>query len=239
MRRLTLEERIIRLEKLLLEDVFDDELDTMANDIINREIKFRHDTIQDWLDSVVFDGLSKEYPSHFIINNLQIVLDDVEAFNSFKSMRVIKLMKEQIREISDLSYFKAKKIVVSAVKKAIDYEKEKLKRQLEKFEKFINSCTRVIRKEIDTCKNGNLWDIEVPQFNSGKPIASIIIRRRKPFTTSRKDWTYYMIYEIVKNDTTVYNYETDHHTQRNLSKDELLKEITSDVKQHITNMEIY
>lgn len=256
-KRLTLEERVTRLEKLLLEDSFDDELDAMADDIIknnpqadidkdldiaaldivNKDIKFRHDTIEDWLNSVVFDSLSKEYPSHFIINNLQILLDDIEAFNSFKSMRVIKLMKRQIREISDLSYFKAKRIVVNAVKKVIDYEKEKLKEQLEQFKEFINSCTRTIRKEIDTCKNGELWDIEVPQFNSNKPIASIIIRRRKPFTTSKQDSTYYMIYEFVKNGKTVYNYETEVSIQRNLSKNKLLKEITNDVCGHIISME--
>lgn len=256
-KRLTLEERVTRLEKLFLEDSFDDELDAMANDIVknnpqadidkeiddaafdivNKDIKFRHDTIKDWLDSVVFDSLSKEYPSNFIINNLQILLDDIEAFNSFKSIRVINLMKKQIREISDLSYFKAKKIVVNAVKKAIDYEKEKLKKQLEQFKEFVNSCTHAIRKEIDTCKNGELWYIEVPQFNSNKPIASIFIRRRKPFLTSRQDCTYYMIYEIVKNGKTVYNYETEVSIQRNLSKNKLLKEITNDICGHIISME--
>ena len=257
MRRLTLEERIIRLEKLLLEDAFDDELDVMANDIVknnpqadidkdlddaaldivSKDIKFRHDTIKDWLDSVVFDSLSKEYPSNFIINTLQTLLDDVEAFNSFKSMRVINLMKKQIREISGLSYFKAKKIVVNAVKKAIDYEKEKLKEQLERFKEFVNSCTRAIRKEIDTRKNGELWGIEVPQFNSNKPIASIIIRRRKHFPTSRKEWASYMIYEVVKNGKTVYIYETDVSIQRNLSKNKLLKEIAIDAGLHVTSME--
>lgn len=256
-KRLTLEERVTRLEKLLLEDSFDDELDAMANDIIknnpqadidkelddaaldivSKDTKFRHDTIKDWLDSVVFDSMNKEYPSNFIINNLQILLDDIEAFNSFKSMRVIKLMKKQIREISDLSYFKAKKIVVNAVKKAIDYEKEKLKKQLEQFGEFISSCTRAIRKEIDTCKNGELWSIEVPEFNSTKPIATIIIRRRKPFPTSKQDCAYYMIYEIVKNGKTVYNYETEVSIQKNLSKNKLLKEITNDVCGHIISME--
>lgn len=256
MRKLTLEYRVMKLEKLLLEDAFDDELDAMANDIIeknptvdlykalddaaldivNKDIKFRHDTVKDWLDSVVFDNLNKDYPSYVVINALQSLLDDIEAFNSFKSMRVIKLVKKQIREISDLSYFKAKKIVVNAVKKVIDYEKEKLKKQLEQFKEFINSCTRTLRKEINMCKNGNLWDIEVPQFNSNKPIASITINRRESFT-SKQDWTNYVIYEFVKNGKPVYNYKTDVSKQNNLSKDELREELALEACRFINSME--
>lgn len=276
MRRLTLEYRVMKLEKLLLEDAFDDELDAMANDIIeknptvdlykalddaaldvmkrmpqadidkelddaaldivNKDIKFRHDTVKDWLDSAVSDNLNKDYPSYVVINALQSLLDDIEAFNSFKSMRVIKLVKKQIHEISDLSYFKAKKIVVNAVKKVIDYEKEKLKKQLEQFKEFINSCTRTLRKEINTCKNGNLWDIEVPQFNSNKPIASITINRRESFT-SKQDWTNYVIYEFVINGKTVYNYKTDVSKQNNLSKDELREELALEACRFINSME--
>jgi hypothetical protein len=276
MRKLTLEERVIRLEKLLLEDAFDDELDAMADDIVekyppldlykelgdvaldimkkmpqadidkelddaaldivNKDVRFSYDTVEDYLDSVVFYNLNKDYPSYVVINALQALLDDIEAFNSFKSMRVIKFMKKQIREINDLSYFKAKKIVVNAIKEVLDYEKEELKNQLEQFKKFINSCTRNIRKEINTCTNCKLWDIEVPQFNSNKPIAFITINRREPFV-SRKDWTNYVIYEFVKNGKTVYNYKTDVSKQSNLSKDELLKEITDDACAHINSME--
>lgn len=60
MKRLTLEERVTRLEKLIFEDAIDDELDSMANDILTKDTKFRHDTIKDWLDSVVLDSLKRE-----------------------------------------------------------------------------------------------------------------------------------------------------------------------------------
>lgn len=276
MRRLTLEYRIMKLENLILEDAFDDELDALADDIIeknppldlykeledaaldimkrmpkadidkelddaaldivNKDAHFSYDTVEDYLDSVVFGNLNKDYPSYVVINALQALLDDIEAFNSFKSMRVIKLMKKQIREISDLSYFKAKKLVVNAIKEVLDYEKEELKKQLEQFKVFINSCTRTIRKEIDTCTNGKLWDIEVPQFNSNKPIASITINRRESFT-SKQDWTNYVIYEFVKNGKTVYNYKTDVSKQSNLSKDELREELALEACRFINSME--
>lgn len=277
MRKLTLEYRVTRLEKLLLEDSFDDELDALANDlvknnppidlykeledaaldiikkrpqadidkelddaaldIVNKDIKFMYDTVEDWLDSVVFDNLNRDYPSYVIIDALQEILDDVESFNSFKSMSVIKLMKKHIREISSLSYFKAKKVVVNAIKEVLDYEKEELKRQQEQFKELVNSCIRAIRKKVNTCENGNLWDIEAPKFGSNKPIASFGISRREPFI-SKKDWAHYIIYEFVKDGKKVYNYKTDVSIKRDLSKDELVKELALEVYNFVGWMEV-
>lgn len=232
----TLEERVTRLEKLIFEDAIDDELDSMANDILTKDTKSRHNTIRDWLESIVFDSLKEEYPSQFIINNLQILLDDIEAFNSFKSIRVINLMKNQIREISDLSYLKAKKLVSDAVKKRISVEKERLYNQLNKFKEFIDGCTSAIRKEIDTSKYGKLWDIEDPRFNDSKPIASFIIRRSKPFTY-KTDHYIYIVREYVSNGKTLYDYETDVSTRKGLSKDELRKELARHATTSINDIE--
>lgn len=254
MRKLTLEYRVTRLEKLLLEDSFDDELDALANDlvknnpqvdlykelddaaraIVNKDIKFRHDTVEGWLDSVVFNNLNRDYPGY--INALQELLDDIESFNSFKSMRIIRLMKKQIREINDLSYFKAKKVVVNEIKEVLDYEKEEFKKRLEQFKELINSCIRAIRKEVNTCKNGELWDISVPQFDSNKPMASFGISRREPFI-SKKDWAHYIIYEFVKDGKKVYNYKTDVSIKSDLSKDELVKELALEVYNFVSSME--
>lgn len=277
MRRLTLEYRIMKLENLILEDTFDDELDALADDIIeknppldlykeledaaldimkrmpkadidkelddaaldivNKDAHFSYDTVEDYLDSVVFGNLNKDYPSYVVINALQALLDDIEAFNSFKSMGVIKLMKKHIREISSLSYFKAKKVVVNAIKEVLDYEKEELKRQQEQFKELVNSCIRAIRKKVNTCENGKLWDIEAPQFGSTKPIASFGISRREPFI-SKKDWAHYIIYEFVKDGKKVYNYKTDVSIKSDLSKDELVKELALEVYDFVGWMEV-
>ena len=72
-RHLVLEYRIIKLEKVILEDMgsdldkmsddilkrmsnddLDAELDKKVKDIVGKQIKYRYSTISDWIDSMVF-----------------------------------------------------------------------------------------------------------------------------------------------------------------------------------------
>lgn len=131
MKKLTLEYRILRLEKLLLEDIqsdlddmsndiiknnptidLDDSLNDDSNEIINKDRRFKYDTVDEFIDDIIYD-FGKRL-NHDAESELKLLLKDLNGFNSFKSVRYTNILKNSIKEISDMSYFKAKKYITNA-----------------------------------------------------------------------------------------------------------------------------
>lgn len=131
-RNLVLEYRIRKLEKLiLLEDIesdlddmsnniiknnptvdLDDSLNDDSNEIINKDRRFKYDTVDEFIDDIIYD-FGKRL-NHDAESEIKLLLKDLNGFNSFKSVRYTNILKNSIKEISDMSYFKAKKYITNA-----------------------------------------------------------------------------------------------------------------------------
>lgn len=148
--KLTLEQRIKRLEKLILEDI-EGELDELADEIIKNNPtvdldselddmsnietnNFEYETIEDFIDEIIYDFDNDEDS----ISELKRLIHDIEQFNTFASVRKINALKLSIRELSGLSYFKAKKLILSITKERLRQELQYIDEQYDEFRKLID-----------------------------------------------------------------------------------------------------
>ena len=145
-RHLVLEYRIRKLERAILEDM-DSDLDKMSDDILKRmpndnldaeldkkakdiigydNKKYEFDTIEDWLDSIVFNlDLSNDNIAKVLNDRLMdISLNFVGGPVWYTS---VNRLKKSIKEISDVSLPVAQQKLVNALrKKIIDIKNRKI-----------------------------------------------------------------------------------------------------------------
>ena len=157
MKRLSLEYRVRKLEKLLFEDSLDDELDAMsdeivkndpyidigdevdkkAKDIVGKQIKSHYRTISDWIDSMMFnnevEAEDKVTGLKYAIMHLNGMLDDQtsarlkEGSLEFGLHRAAEI-KNNIEELRNTNVLIANQKMVSALRKKIKELKSELKR---------------------------------------------------------------------------------------------------------------
>lgn len=148
--KLILEQRIKRLEKLILEDI-EDELDELADEIIksnptvdlDSELddmsnvdtnNFKYRTVEEFIDEVIYDFDNDEDS----VSELKRLIHDIEQFNTFASVREVNALKLSIKELSELSYFKAKKLILSVAKERLRQELQRIDEQYDEFRKLID-----------------------------------------------------------------------------------------------------
>ena len=229
-RNLVLEYRIRKLEKLLYEDAFDDELDTMADDYakdnfsdfeneldkettaIAKKNYHEYSTISEWLDEISEEEKFKDFrPAIGIesaIHNLKHELNSLTiSGNKFGLSRTKELQKD-IEEISNLSAIKANyKLVKEIQLKLKDFELQweqvydKLLKDTESLMKYIRSLVPSRLFNITNKKNKYSTSIIMKDRN-GKLIGTIDI-----FFTDSGDQN--KIYEIDSNLVTRSNYSDE------------------------------
>ena len=210
-RRLCLEYRVRKLEKYVLEDVnsnldkmsddilkrmpnndLDAELDKTAKDIIGKQTKSSYNTINDWIDSMVFnnevEAEDKETGIIYAIQHLTEMLNDQNSARlkegnlDFCLHRAAEI-KKSIRELSNTSVLIANQKMVSALRKKI--------KELESELKLLRS-----RKQLDSIVYEGKQDQNILNDFLGDDYYNKYLRIKNRIS----DTDYKDIYRLIKKD---------------------------------------